>query len=329
MPDTVCDSVLMPHQRFLFTSEGKTEGAFNAVEWGLLAFVGITWGASFLLIAEGLESFSPGAVSFLRIAFGLAALSLIPAARTRVDRQDWPRLAGLGVLWMAVPFTMFAIAEQSVSSSLSGILNGGTSIGTAVVASLLLGRLPGRIQRVGLLVGLVGLLLVGWPTAGEGGSSAWAVGLIVISIASYALATNLVVPLQQKYGAIPVLWRAQMIAVVAAVPYAVVGISENTVAAKPLLALIALGVGGTALAYVAMTNLAGRVGASRASVVSYVMVPVAMILGVLVRNEELTVLTAFGAAVVLAGAWLISRKEHRESANGRGCPCSAWRPSTR
>ena len=75
--------------------------------------------------------------------------------------------------------------------------------------------------------------------------------------------------------------------------------------------VIALGVGGTALAYVAATSLAGRVGGTRASVTVYFAPPVALLLGVLVRDETVALLSALGVLVVLGGAWLAGRADSR------------------
>ncbi len=88
-------------------SEGQ---AFELADWALLLGIAGAWGASFLFIEIGLEHFSPGLVAFLRVFFGAASLAMVPAARRSVMRADLPAIALLGLVWMTVPFLLFAIA---------------------------------------------------------------------------------------------------------------------------------------------------------------------------------------------------------------------------
>jgi drug/metabolite transporter (DMT)-like permease len=295
------------------TTEGTSNDAFGPAEWGLLVFSGVTWGSSFLFIAEALEAFAPGSVTFLRVLFGAITLSLFPSSWRRFEREDWPRTALLGVLWMAFPLTLFPLAQLRVSSAVTGMINGGIALMVALVATVLLGRLPGKIQRVGLLVGFVGIVLVALPSFGEGASSIVGVSLLLVAILSYGIAFNIAVPLQQKYGALPVLWRALMVAVVLTAPYGLYGLAESSWELEPVLNLLALGIGGTALAFVAATKLAGRVGGSRGSVISYLTTPVAIVLGVVFRDELVSRVSLVGAAVTIVGAYLTTRAEVRAS----------------
>ena len=108
----------------LSTSAGTHLGAFGLVEWLLFWSVGTIWGSSFLLMDIGLDAFSPGLITWMRVGSGAAVLTFFPAARKPVDKADWPRLTALSVLWVAVPFTLFPIAQQWISSAVAGMLNG-------------------------------------------------------------------------------------------------------------------------------------------------------------------------------------------------------------
>src|SRR5215212_5942605 len=125
----------------------------GVVDWLLIVVPGLIWGASFLFIAEGLEAVAPNGVTFLRILIGFTALSLVPAARRPIRRDDRAATALLGVLWLAFPLSMFPFAEQHVSSALTGMLNGATPLFAAVVASLLARQAPSRRVALGLGVG--------------------------------------------------------------------------------------------------------------------------------------------------------------------------------
>lgn len=291
----------------LTTAEGTYAGAFGRQEWGLLLFVGITWGASFLFIAEGLVSFAPGLIATLRIFFGLLVLSFVKKARAPVPREALRPIAILGVLWMAVPFVLFPLAEQSISSALAGMLNGATPIFAVLIASIMLRKAPSRIQIAGLFVGTFGLVLMGLPSLGDP-SSARGVLLVLLALVFYAYSINLAAPLQQQYGALPVLWRLQIAALIASLPLGLFGLTQSSFSLRPLLAMIALGVGGTALAYVAMVTLIGRVGGSRASMTVYITPPVALLVGWAFRNDVVSPIAVGGSAIAILAAWIVGRE---------------------
>ena len=155
--------------RVLFTTHGTHRGAFAGVDWLLFLIVGTIWGSSFLFMAIGLEAFRPGLVTWLRILFGAAALLLVPGARSaRIDRADRARLFLLSITWVAIPFTLFPLAQGSVNSAIAGMLNGAAPIFTAVVATILLRRPPGSRQLVGIPLGFLGVAAIAFSVASRG-----------------------------------------------------------------------------------------------------------------------------------------------------------------
>jgi drug/metabolite transporter (DMT)-like permease len=299
-----------------FTAEGTHRDAFGPTEWTQLTVAGLVWGASFIFISVGVEHFSPGVVTFARIAFGTLTLAFIPSARSvRIERADWPRVIAVGVTWMAFPMTLFPLAQQHIASGLAGMLNGSIPVFAAIIGSIALGRLPGRNQRLGLAVGALGIVLLGIPALGDGGSSAVGVILVIVACVSYGFAITLNVPLAQKYGAVSTFWRAQWVAIVLTAPYGMWGaVAEPAWDGRAALAVFILGVGGTALAFVAMSSLSARVGSTRASALIYVEAVIAVILGVVVLDETVRPLEIIGCGVLLAGAWSVSRHDHDELA---------------
>ena len=295
--------------RLLHTSPGSRPEAFGPVEWGLLVAVSFMWGSSFLFIAIGVDSFAPGVVAFARLALGAAALALFPRARDRVEAPDWSRVAALGVLWMAVPFVLFPLAEQRISSALAGMLNGAVPLFSALFAAILLKKLPGRGQAAGLILGFVGVVAIAFPAIEESSFTAVGVLLILLAVFLYGISFNLAVPLQQRYGALPVLLRAQLVALALVTPVASVQLPQSEWSWPSALAMVPLGVLGTGVALVAMTNLAGRAGAARGSIANYFLPIVAVFLGVIFRDETIAPLSLMGMTLVLGGAWLTSRRE--------------------
>ena len=274
------------------------------VDWALLVVPGVIWGASFLFIAEGLEAVAPNGVTFTRIAIGFVTLSLFPSARRPVARSDWTGTAALGVLWLAFPLSMFPFAEQHVSSALTGMLNGATPLFVAAVASLLAHQLPERGIIVGLVVGFSGAVVMALPAI-SGGNSAFGVALIVAALVSYGIALNIARPLQQRNGAIPVIWRALGVALILTAPLGVPEVLKAEWSLRPIIALLCLGAGGTAIATIVAATAAGRLGATKASATAFLIPVVALVLGVVIRQEHVSTLSLTGAAICLLGAAII------------------------
>jgi drug/metabolite transporter (DMT)-like permease len=279
------------------------------VDWLLLVLPGTIWGASFLFIAEGLDAVAPMGVTFIRILVGFATLALVPGARRPIARKDWPATAALGILWLAFPLSMFPFAEQHVSSALTGMLNGATPLFAAAVASLVARKLPSRAVLAGIAVGFVGTVVMAVPGIGQNAPANQTGGVLMIlaALVSYGLAINLARPLQQRNGALAVVWRAQSVAVLLTAPLGIPAVLNAHWSLRPALALLALGAFGTAIAYALTATAAGRLGATRASSTTFLMPVVALILGVALRHESVPLLAVAGSAICLGGAWLIRR----------------------
>ena len=300
--------------RVLSTSEGTHRGAFDPRDWFAFGSIGLIWGSSFLLIAIGLDAFEPGVVTWLRVVAGAAALVAFPAARTPIRREDRPRLVALSILWVAIPFTLFPLAEQHVSSAVAGMINGGLPILAAIVGSLMLRRAPSGAHVLGLVVGAIGVMTIAVAAAGEGSSEAIGVGMLLGAVVCYAFAINIAAPLQQRYGAMPVMARMLLVAAVLTAPFGVLSIPGSRLTPGSLLAVLVLGAIGTGVAFALMGRLVARVGSTRASFATYLIPVVALVLGVIVRDEDVHALAVVGIVAVLAGALLASRPDRRAAA---------------
>jgi drug/metabolite transporter (DMT)-like permease len=256
---------------------------------------------------------SPTGVTAVRLVVGFLTLACFPAAWKPIEAKDWTGIAAVAILWMAFPLSMFPFAEQRVSSALTGMLNGGVPLSTPIIATLIARRFPSRGILLGLLVGMAGAVLIAVPALGQGRSSVEGVLMILAAVVSYGAALNVARPLQQKYGGIPVIWRAQGLAMLITTPLGARAVLDGHWSLVPILALLALGAGGTAIAFIIMTAAAGRLGATRASSVTFLMPPVALVLGVLVRHEQVALLSILGGGVCLLGAWLMARAQHEHA----------------
>ena len=299
----------MSRRPLIETAYGTHRGAFGLQEWGLLVAVAAIWGSSFLFIEIGLEHFGPGVVAFGRVAGGALTLSLLPGSRRPVERADLPQVALLGLFWMGAPLLLFPIGQQWIDSSLAGMINGAVPIFAAVVAAILLRRLPAARQLTGIAIGFLGVVGVLWPATRDANATALGATLVLLAVLCYGIAINIAVPLQQRYGALPVLVRAQAVALVLLAPAALISLPDSEFAWSSTLAVAALGFFGTGWAFVAMTTLVGRAGAIRGSIANYFVPIVAIALGVIFRDETIAAISLVGTGLVLAGAYLTSRRE--------------------
>lgn len=305
------EPVVAPRKRLVGTTDGTVSGAFGGPEWGLLAALAFIWGSSFLWMDYGLDAFAPGVVTLARVGLGALALVAIPRARTPVEREDWPQIVLLGVIWTGIPLTLFPIAQQWIDSSLAGMINAGVPLTSAVWATILLRRLPGRAQLTGILVGFAGVALLSAPKLAGADATALGTALVLLAVILYGLATNMAVPLQQRYGSLPVILRMQLVAILVVLPYGLYGLPRSTFAWGSALAMLPLGMLGTGVAFVLMTTLVGRVGGPRGSISIYFVPIVAIALGVIFRDEAVATTSLVGTALIIVGAWIASRAEAR------------------
>jgi drug/metabolite transporter (DMT)-like permease len=116
--------------------------------------------------------------------------------------------------------------------------------------------------------------------------------------------------LQQKYGAMPVIWRAQAVGLLLTAPLGIPALATIKWLPVPLASVLALGAFGTAIANVLMASAAGRFGAAKASGTTFLIPVVSLVLGVAILDEKVVPLSLVGGGVCLAGAWLMKRAAH-------------------
>jgi len=268
----------------------------------------VTWGASFLFVAVALEGLSPAQVVLARLVTGALALAAVTAwTRQALPRgaRVWAHLLVVALLLCVVPFSLFAWAQQGISSGLASIYNATTPLMTMLVAlAALPAERPTRTRLAGLGLGFAGVLVVLAPWSGVGSGTVLAQLACLGATASYGVAfvylRRFVSP--HGLGAVPVatvqvgLGAVVMLALSPVVATSPVDLSPAVVAA-----VVALGAVGTGLAYVWNTNVVAGWGATNASTVTYLTPLVGVALGVLVLDEDVAWNQPVGALVVIAG----------------------------
>jgi len=277
-------------------------------------FVALTliWGASFLFIKIGVEALAPMQVAFGRMAFGALTLLLISLARReRLPHEPrvWVHLFVAATLANTLPFTLFAYAERTVSSSLASIGNATVPLFTLLFALLFLPDERPTLRRgAGLAIGFFGVLLVLGAWRGVTASpDAPGMLLILIAAASYGasgvymrryLSTTSYSSLALSTGQIGV--GALQLAVI--LPFATSMPAHLPL--KVVASVFALGAFGTGIAYVLCYALIRIAGATITSTVTYFIPIVSILIGVVGLGEQLAWNAPVGAAVIIAGAVL-------------------------
>jgi drug/metabolite transporter (DMT)-like permease len=302
------------------TRPASTSAAFSPSDWGIFTSIALIWGASFLFIAVGLESLEPGVITLMRVGLGALLLHLLPGPTARIQAEDRGRLLAVSVIWVAIPFTLFPIAEQHINSAIAGLLNGATPMFAALVAVLWFGRRTTGPQLLGVGVGFLGVVLISLPSLDEGSNEALGVVLVLIATACYGVAINLSAPLQARYGSRTVMARMLALATVFTIPYGLVGLPDSHLELAPVLSVAVLGLLGTGVAYLLMGTLVGRVGPTRASFITYLIPVVSLFLGVVVQHDHVEALALAGVVLVVAGALLAGRQERDPSVGRAGEP---------
>ena len=279
---------------------------------GLLALI---WGSAFLWIKLADRGFSPVEVTLARLALGAAVLfAIVLARREKIPRQGrlWAHIVVAALFANAVPYLLFAVAEQTVNSSTAGIINATTPLWTVLLAlAIRYQKTVTNWQVAGLFVGFIGAVLIftPWSTA-AGLTSAGALECLAASV-SYAVSYVYMDKFLARRGIGPVVLSACQLgaaAVMLAIALAVTGVRTPHVTVVSVAAIAVLGVVGTGFAYVLNYQVITSEGATVASTVTYLLPVVAIVLGVVVLSETITVSALVGIALVLAGVALTRRR---------------------
>lgn len=275
-----------------------------------LGALAVVWGSSFLLIKVGLRGLSPAQLVLSRLLFGAGVLLVVVAARRLrlpSELRMWGHLAVLAVTANVVPFVLFAWGEQRISSGLAGVLNATTPLLTVIVAVVVLpDERASFLRAVGVAIGFVGVVLIIAPWR-SGGSTSLAGDLACLGAAAcYGVAFTYTRRFVSGRGSPLALATGQLL-VAALLQLAIIGISPGPavhLTAVVIAAAVTLGAVNTGLAYLLYYSLIRDVGATSASMVTYLMPIVAVGLGIGLLGERVTWNLFVGAAIVIAGVSL-------------------------
>lgn len=302
------------------------------LKWVTLVLV---WGSSFLLMMVALRGFTPWQIVTARILLAALTLAgLLAVTRGRLPREGrvWGHLAVCGFFLGTLPFSCFVWAETRIPSALAGMGNATTAVSTVIAMAVLL-SVPVTLRKaLGIVVGFVGVTLIAHPWDLVGRPDPLGVTAAVIGGAAYGVGWSynrrflagadlggLSQPTALMLTAVPQIVPVGLIAWAAnraAQPWPwspALGVSGADLV-RAALALAALGVVNTGLAYMWNFDVVREAGPLVSASMTYLIPAVAVALGVVVLGERLAPIQVAGSVLVLGAAYLVNRPTAAPSA---------------
>lgn len=299
--------------------------ASSRLDWALFILLGFFWGSSYLFIKIGVDAgLQPFTLVSLRLLIGLVLLAVVVGmARESLPRdlRMYGHLVVLGLFSVALPFTLITWAEQSVDSSLAAVLTGAVPLFVIPVAALLLKDEHVTANKIiGIGIGLVGVaIVVGFDPASLAGDGLLAQLALIGAAASYAVGG--VYARKNVHGLrpmIPAVFQVGFALVMVAIPAVVLeGPIRLSIQPDALFAVIWLGLLGSGAAYLIFFRLLGRWGATRTSLVAYLLPIWGIVLGAIVLSEPIDARLILGTALVIGGIALVNWRQDLRGTFGR------------
>ena len=280
----------------------------------LLAFI---WGWSFLFIKVAVEGMTPSTVAATRLALGLVVLATVlrlRGLRLPSGMVWWRHFTVVAVVGSALPFTLLAWGEQHVSSALTSVLNASTPLFAALFVASFLGERLRAVQVGGLLLGFAGVAVASGLAGADLGRSSPA-GEAAAVLAAVGYGASFAYTQRHLVGIPPLVAATGQLAAGTALllPVAVVTTAREGISLTPrrLLAVGLLGVLGTGAAYVLNYRSIAELGPTVASVVTYLVPVVAVVVGVVFLDEAFELRLLVGGALTVAGIALLNGRPFR------------------
>lgn len=277
--------------------------------WALFWAMGVIWGIPYLLIKVAVGELSPATLVFFRTAIGAVLLVPLAAARGSLAplQAHWRAVLLFTAVEVALPWWLLSDAERRLSSSLTGLLVAAVPMVGALLAWAMRSddRLDVR-RALGLAIGFAGVAaLVGFDASSGDGWSVVQVGLVTVG---YAVGPMIVVRRLSRVPGEGVIAASLALTALAYAPIALAQRPATPLSLEVVGAVAVLGVVCTALAFVLFFALIGEVGPVRATLITYVNPAVALVLGVALLGEPLTLGAGVGFVLILLGSYLATRR---------------------
>ncbi len=298
----------------------------NRSNWLVFLGLGFMWGSSYLFIKLAVDDFGTFTLVALRLAVGAALLWVV----IRLAGQELPRerriyghLLVMACVNIMIPFALITWAERSVDSSIAAILTAAVPLFAIVIAPLILHDEPIRVNGVvGLAVGFAGVVVLTSRNLGASGSDI--TGEIALLGAALSYAVGAVYSRHNMRGVRPMIPAVFQVTFAMLIAGAIAIIFEHPWDARPdaqaVFSIAWLGLLGSGVAYLANFRLLAAWGATRTTLVAYVIPVVGIVLGFLVLNEPIDIRLLLGTGLVVGGVALVNSPYGRRRLFGRMPP---------
>ena len=279
--------------------------------WFLFITVGLLWGMPYLLLKVSVRELSVPVIVCSRTLIG--ALILVPIAlhqKTLLPAlKKYHYVLLYAVLELFIPWLLITAAEQKITSGLAGLLVATVPIWTTVIASIKGDKTVWHKKRLGgLLIGFIGVLLVVGIESIRSDQNPLAIIMILVASLSYASAVATVTATIPELDPIAINGLAMFSAAIFYLPFALFALPDQMPTAHVIASQITLGLLPTAMAFILFFELMRDVGPARASLVTYLNTAFAVVLGVVILHEPLTLGIVVGLPLVLIGSYFAGRK---------------------
>lgn len=301
----------------------------NRTDWLIFFALGFMWGSSYLFIKLAVNDFGTFTLVALRLIVGALLLWTVVRIAGQAlprERRTYGHLFMMAILNITIPFLLITWAEQSVESSLAAILTSPVPLFAIVLSSIFLYDEPMRVNGVvGLAVGFIGVIVItSRGLTGEGSSVSGEIALIG---ASFSYACGAVYARRNVRGLAPMIPAVFQVTFAALITGTLALLVEHPWTVRPdpqaIFSILWLGILGSGLAYLAVFRLFAHWGATRTTLVAYLIPPVGIVLGYLVLQEPVDARLIFGTALVIAGVGIVNSRFGRRRLFGRGSPVEA------
>jgi len=268
------------------------------------------WGSSFLLMKIALVELNPFQISFYRIFIGMVFMNLFITKIEKLNRKDHLNIALVGLLWMSLPFYLFAASEETISSSLAGLINGSTPIFISIVGVLFFSQKITNTQKFYLILGFAGIYVLSFGLNKININLEVGTYLALIASISYGFAANIVQPLIKKFGALNVLKIALRYGSIFS--FILFSLNSNVLiptVGESLFPILLLGIGSSGIAFFSFYKLIDDVGSIVGSITIYLVPIFSIFFGFIFLNEETTFIQIIGIGTIIFSAYMFSNKE--------------------
>jgi drug/metabolite transporter (DMT)-like permease len=270
----------------------------------LLSFI---WGTAYLFMRASVPAFGPAPMIFLRMALG-SLLVLFPLTLWRFGagplREHWRELVIFGVAFTAVPFLGLGFAARSISAGMLAVLQSAAPLFAAVIAHFWLRERFTPIRALGLVIGFAGVTLLVWDKVGVREDAGVAVLVTLAVTALWGVSSNYA---RARLHAIdPIVLATGSIGAAALVlaPFALLSWPVEPPGAKAWAEVVFLGIAASGFGFLLYFGLLDKIGAVRATSVTFLNPVVAMGAGAVYLGEEISLRMVLGCVVILTGTAL-------------------------